>query len=96
MSSGGINFTLGMDEFKNFGPMTSPNRPKTSEMDQFLEASQARLNEIKARNGIEQENTFRYTPLGVSSRVPTFEDGSVRHKTSMPTQHAQSTPIQDR
>ena len=92
MSSGGINFTFGMDEFKNFGPMTSPNRPKTSEMDQFLEASQARLNEIKARNGIEQENTFRYTPLGVSSRVPTFEDGSVRHKTSMPTQHAQSTP----
>ena len=80
-----------MDTDVLIGPMTSPSGdiPETSDK-QFLEYSKSRLSEIKARNGMAYDNnTLRYTPVGVSSNSPAFGDGSLRPKTTMPTQ---STP----
>ena len=80
-----------MDTDVLIGPMTSPSGdiPETSDK-QFLEYSKSRLSEIKAGNGMAYDNnTLRYTPVGVSSNSPAFGDGSSRPKTTMPTQ---STP----
>ena len=86
------DITSTMDTDVLFGPMTSPSGdiPETSDK-QFLEYSKLRLSEIKARNGMAYNtcNTLRYTPVGVSSNSPAFGDGSLRPKTTMPTQ---STP----
>ena len=78
-----------MDTDVLIGPMTSPSgdTPETSDK-QFLEYSKSRLSEIKARNGMAYDNnTLRYTPLGVSSNSPAFGDRSLRPKTTMPTQN---------
>ena len=78
-----------MDTDVLIGPMTSPYIPETSDK-QFLEYIKSRLSEIKARNGMAYDNnTLRYTPVGISSNSPAFGDGSLRPKTTMPTQ---STP----
>ena len=76
-----------MDTDVLIGPMTSPSGdiPETSDK-QFLEFSKLRLSEIKARNGMAHDNnTLRYTPVGVSYNSPAFRDESLRPKTTMPT-----------